>query len=101
MPERTYPYKAWALLPSFKPVEVELTARLNESWDYGKKASGTALDGEPRLFHIDSLSLTKAAAIEVGRKRVATMQANLDKTQKNINNRSRALDKASEQETKP
>ncbi len=91
MPKRIYPYKAWVLLPSFKPKEVELV-RVYGSYglyaEYDQSANG-------KLYHAEhDLHPTKAAAIAVGRERVAAQQADLAKRQERLNKRIAALDKA-------
>ncbi|WP_312141258.1 hypothetical protein [Stutzerimonas nitrititolerans] len=91
MPERTYPYKAWVLMPSFKIVEVELVECYG-SWgrymEWDKASSGKSYNVERDLYP------TKAAAIAVGRERVAAQQADLAKRQERLNKRIAALDKA-------
>lgn len=91
MPERTYPYKAWTLQPSFKPVEVELVSQYGcwgSGCDWDKTEKGKCFNVERDLYP------TKAAAIAVGRERVAAQQADLAKRQERLNKRIAALDKA-------
>ncbi len=93
MSERTYPYKAWVLLPSFTPVEVELVGPYSTYYParYGhldvtvkNKAYSTEHDLYP----------TKAAAIAAGRKKIDEQQADIAKRLERINKRIAALDKA-------
>jgi len=86
MSERTYPYKAWVLMPSFKPAEVELVS--NYGLYYDETAKG-------KIYHIKhSLYPTKAAAIAAGRKKIDEQQADIAKRLERINKRIAALDKA-------
>lgn len=86
MSARTYPYKAWVLMPSFKPVEVELVR--NYGVYYDETANG-------KIYHIEhSLHPTKAAAIAAGRKKIDEQQADIAKRLERINKRIAALDKA-------
>lgn len=93
MSERTYPYKAWVLTPSFTPVEVELVGPYSTYYAalYGhldvtvkNKAYSTEHDLYP----------TKAAAIAAGRKRIDKQRADIAKRIEQINKRAAALDKA-------
>lgn len=86
MSARTYPYKAWVLMPSFKPVEVELVS--NYGVYYDETANG-------KIYHIEhSLHPTKAAAIAAGRKKIDEQRDDIAKRIERINNRAAALDKA-------
>jgi len=86
MSERTYPYKAWALRPSFKPVEVELVRNYGVYYDETENG---------KIYHIaHSLNPTKAAAIAAGRKKIDEQQADTAKRPERINKRIAALDKA-------
>ncbi len=91
MTTRTYPYKGWILMPSFKPVEVEL-AKLYGSYsmpDYGDQtASG-------KVYRREDIFPTKEAVIAAGRDRLRTQQANLDERQASIYKRLNTLTKAS------
>lgn len=83
---RTYPYKAWTLQPSFKPVEVELTER-----HYGKDWDQTA---NRKGYHVSTLHPTKEAAIAYGRAEVERIQADLDKRTENLRKKRTALNLA-------
>lgn len=91
MSERTYPYKAWALMPSFKIVEVELVECYG-SWgrymEWDKASSGKSYNADRDLHP------TKAAAIAAGRKKIDEQQADIAKRLERINKRIAALDKA-------
>lgn len=91
MSERTYPYKAWALLPSFKPVEVELVERwgnFGQYLNYDRAAKG-------KVYHVElELHASKAEAIAAGRKKIDEQQADIAKRLERINKRIAALDKA-------
>jgi len=86
MSARTYPYKAWALTPSFKPVEIELVS------NYGMHHDETAKGKIYNAYH--ELYPTKAAAIAAGRKKIDEQQAETAKRLERINKRIAALDKA-------
>lgn len=92
MSERTYPYKAWVLMPSFKPVEVELIASYSGFWSksqsFEKTATGKVYEIGTELFP------NKAAAIAAGRKKIDEQQADIAKRLERINKRIAALDKA-------
>ena len=86
---RTYPYTAWTLQPSFKPVEIVITA-IADTWgmvEYDKTAVG-------KRYHTGDLFKTKAAAIAEGRRRLDKQQADLDLKAANLAKRRAALDKA-------
>ena len=91
MSKRTYPYKAWALLPSFTPVEVELVESYSywgpyQDWDISQR--GKAFNAKRDLYP------NKAAAIAAGRKKIDEQQADIAKRLERINKRIAALDKA-------
>ena len=91
MSERTYPYKAWALMPSFKPVEVELVksyGRWSCDADWDRASNGKAYNAEHDLYH------SKAEAIAAGRKKLDEQRADIAKRLERINKRAAALDKA-------
>lgn len=90
MKKRTYPYLGWILQPSFKPVQIELVKKYDSysTVDYGDMvASG-------KLYRVNELFPSKAAAIAEGRARVKKQQADLDKKQASLQKRITALDKA-------
>lgn len=90
MTTRTYPYKGWTLMPSFKPVEVEFV-KLYASYsmpDYGD----TTCTG--KVVRREDIFPTKDAAIDAGRERLRKQQATLDERQATIYKRLNTLTKA-------
>ena len=88
MTTTTFPYTAWVLMPSFKPVEVTF---VEEKW-----ASWHATD-QRKIYGVNNIHPTKAAAIAWGLADLAKQQAAIDKKQQNLNKRRAALDKASKE----
>lgn len=91
MSKRTYPYKGWILMPSFKPVEVEFV-KLYASYsmlDYGDITS------TEKTVRREDIFSTKDVAIDVGRERLRKQQATLDERQATIYKRLNTLTKAS------
>lgn len=91
MSERTYPYKAWVLQPSFKPKEVELVEHYG-SWrgdDYGD------MTASKKIYRRDEIFASKAEAIEEGWRRVEKQEADLGKKQESLNKKKTELTKAS------
>ena len=88
--ERIYPYKAWILMPSFKPVEVEFTEHY-PGWggeDYGDKtASG-------KVVRRDEIFAGKALAITGGHLRLEKHRAQIAKLQLGHDKKLEALKKA-------
>lgn len=84
---RTYPYTAWRLMPSFKPVQVTLIARHRYDSDYDT-------DDNETNRHISNLFASKAAAIAEGRARVEKQAANLAKSLATLDKKRAALQKA-------
>jgi len=77
MTTRTYPYKAWILMPSFKPVEVEFV-RCYESFsniDYGD------LTAKGKCVQRLDIYPTKEAALEGGHARLEKHRAQIAKLQ--------------------
>jgi hypothetical protein len=93
MTTRTYPYKAWTLTPSFKPVEVELVGLAWNDWGsyahWDKSGSGKSYDST-------KLHATKDAAIAAGFASLDEQRKKLEKMQATIDKRHAALHKASE-----
>jgi hypothetical protein len=87
--ELTYPYLAWTLMPSFKPVQIELVKHYESfSNDYGDvSATGK------RVYRADIFP-TKEAAIAEGWKRIASQEADLAKLAANVEKKKAALRKA-------
>lgn len=83
---RTYPFKAWILMPSYKPVQVEFVGPWwNEDWH---RAEGG------KSVHVSDNWHTKAEAIAVGRQRIAEQEAKLQKSLEKLAKKRAALDKA-------
>jgi hypothetical protein len=92
MSERTYPYDAWTLQPSFKPVRVTLVKSYGSlsfagHWDLNEKG---------KSFAVSDLFPTKEAAIERGWERIHEQEAKLAKMMAGINKKRIALAKAAE-----
>lgn len=85
MSEKTYPYQAWVLMPSFKPKEVELVARARLDWE--ESSTG-------KWYHHTELHPSKAEAIAAGWEKIRIQQADIDKRQAKLNKRIVELDKA-------
>jgi len=92
MTQRTYPYKAWVLQPSFKPVEVELTQKSYpwSSTDYGDETA------KGKSYRTSELHPSKDAAIAAGWIAVERIQADLDKRNETLRKKRAALNKAAE-----
>jgi hypothetical protein len=90
MSQRTYPRKAWVLLPSFKPKEVELVKpyRAFGGLDYGD------LTETGKMYQVAELFDTKRAAVDEGWRRVDEQKAALDKKLINIAKKRKALQAA-------
>lgn len=86
-----FPYTAWVLMPSFKPVEITLVEaqRFPFSDQWHKAESG-------KTYAVGSIYSAKHAAIAAGHVELIKQQAALDKKQANINKRRAALEKASQ-----
>ena len=88
--ERSYPYKAWILLPSFKPVEVEFvkTYEAFGGQDYGD------LTDKGKIMRRDEIHASKSEAIKVGHERLAKSRAQIAKLQLGHDKKLEALKKA-------
>lgn len=86
---RTYPYKAWTLQPSFKPVEVELT-------DLNYKGYDREFDQTEKCkaYDLRNLFTSKEAAVTEGWARIEKQEADILKRQTAIDKRKDALCKA-------
>ncbi len=83
-----FPYTAWRLTPSFKPVEVVI-GRSYKAWD------GDFLVSERgKYLRGSEVFPTKEQAVEFGRKRIAEMEAEITKREGMIAKKRAALDKA-------
>ena len=63
MSKRSYPYKAWTLLPSFRPVEVEIVELAWNDWGSYAHWDQTA---KGKTYDSTKLHATKDAAIAAG-----------------------------------
>lgn len=90
MNERTYPYTAWVLTPSFKPKEVTLVRHYMAfgGQDYGDLTESGKMYGVTEMFP------TKRAAVDEGWRRVGKQKADLDKKLIGIAKRRKALQEA-------
>lgn len=79
-----FPYTAWRLTPTFKPVEVVI-ARRSQSW---------LISDQGKYLCSSEVYPTKAEAIEDGRKRIAVTEADITKREARIAKKRAALDKA-------
>ncbi len=88
--ERTYPYKAWTVIPSGKPVEVELVRNA------GYWGETCAWDRTARGKDYDSTKLqpTKVLAIITALEALDAQQEKLDKQQATLNKKRAVLEKA-------
>lgn len=84
-----FPFKRWRLMPSFKPVEVEIVAAEAGYW-----RRGDLIDSKRKRYAIGELFGTRTKAIEHGRAELAKQQAEIDKRQSKVDAKRAALDKA-------
>lgn len=90
--ERSYPYKAWVLMPSFKPAEVELVKKY-ESYsflDYGD------LTATGKCYQRGEIYATKEDALTGGHLRLEKSRAQIAKLQAGHDKKLAALKKAIE-----
>ena len=87
---KVYPYKAWILQPSFKPVEVTFT---NPYVSYSYPDYGDLTDSGKIVVRQDIYE-SKESAISAGREKIVKQQSDLDKKQENIHKKHAALNKA-------
>lgn len=86
MSERTYPYTAWVLLPSFKPKSVELVKKYKSyTADYGD------LTEAGKLYSLSELFPSKREAVEAGWLRVDKQKTDLDKKLESLKKRREQL----------
>jgi hypothetical protein len=90
MAKRSYPYKAWALTPSFKPKQIEIVNSYasyfhKDAWDVAASGKNYALT---ELFE------TEALAIAEGWRRVEAQQAKLDKMAESLAKKRKSLEVA-------
>lgn len=89
MEERQYPYTAWTLMPSLKPVETEFVSKYKSysDWDGDVTAKG-------KLVARANIYPTKAAAIAAGWGQIGKWEADILKRQETLAKRTAALRKA-------
>ena len=88
-----FPFKVWVLMPSFKPVEVEIVSSYNawgNSEPYYENAKG-------KVYPKGELFGSKDEAISVGRSRLEEQEADLAKRAAGIAKKRAELDKAERQ----
>ncbi|MFU5132662.1 hypothetical protein ACM751_16290 [Pseudomonas aeruginosa] len=78
-----YPYTAWVLKPSFKPVETTFTENYSDSTIYGKWDKSES--GKP--YNVKNIFPTKAAAIAHANNELERLQADIDKRQATLDKR--------------
>jgi hypothetical protein len=83
-----FPFKRWRLMPSFRPVEVEIVR--DESTWRGRRY----IDSKGKRHHRIDMFDSKAAAITYGRSKLALEQKALDRRQARVSAKRAALDKA-------
>lgn len=87
---KEFPFKAWVLMPSFKPVEVEIVSSY-KAWSntgpYYENAKG-------KVYRNSELFSSKEEAIGVGRSRLEEQDADLAKRAASIAKKRAELDKA-------
>lgn len=91
MTKRTYPYKAWTLQPSFKPIEVELTA---PAWPNSTVYPDWDTTTKGKHYHINGLFPSKEEAIAHGWKEIERIQADLDKRNETLRKKRAVLNQA-------
>jgi len=87
--ERSYPYKAWILMPSFKPVEVEFVQEYRSfSESYGD------VTDKGKIVRKDEIFASKEAAISAGHARLVKHRAQIAKLQLGHDKKLEVLKKA-------
>lgn len=87
--DKTFPYTAWRLTPSFKPVECEVVehGRWYGTWEWRRLSTGGRSNA-------DDIYATKADAISAGRAKVEAQEQALAKKRASLDKKIAALDKA-------
>lgn len=93
--QQKFPCKRWRLLPSFKPVEVEIVGI-----DMGWRHRRSPIDSKGKRYSRDGVDLfkTKDEAIAHGRTVLAAQQKIMDTRQAAIDKKRAALDAAEQPE---
>ena len=88
--EISYAYKAWILMPSFKPMEVEFVKQYEAfgGQDYGD------LTTKGKIMRRDEIYATKSEAIKIGYERLEKSRAQIAKLQLGHDKKLAALKKA-------
>jgi hypothetical protein len=97
MANRTYPYKAWTLTPSFKPVQVEFVS-LWKTWDNPDYGDLTAT--KRKVYRRDEIYETAELAIEAGYMALLAQQVKLEKMLAAVRKKREALVKAEGERSK-
>lgn len=90
MSNRVYPRTVWVLMPSFKPVAVEVVEQYS-TW--GGKDFGD-LTAKKKRYGVQQMHETEESAIATGRAEVERLRADIAKRTDTMNKRIAALDKA-------
>lgn len=90
MSGRIYTRTVWVLMPSFKPVAVEVVSPVY-SWD-GEDYGDKTVKG--KRYAPCQMNETKESAIATGRYEIERMRADIAKRTETMNKRIAALDKA-------
>jgi hypothetical protein len=87
--ERSYPYKGWILMPSFKPVEVEFVEQYTSFGnDYGDRTE------KGKVYRRDEIFAGKQLALNGGHLRLEKHRAQIAKLQLGHDKKLAALKKA-------
>lgn len=89
MSNRVYPRTVWVLMPSFKPMAVEVVKKYGSPYhDYGD------LTAKGKCYAVAAMHDSKEEAIARGRDKIRILRADLAKRTETMNKRIAALDKA-------
>jgi hypothetical protein len=88
MSNKSYPYDAWVLTPSFKPKQV----KFNEPCRYGEHYGDSTESG--KVYHHSEIYPDLKSAITAGWGKVEIQQADIDKRQERLDKKKIALTKA-------
>lgn len=84
MSEKEYPFKAWVLMPSFAPKEIELV-------EGSATVAGYHITASNKYYHESQLFESKRAAIANGWSRIDELQAALEKRAESISKKKSSL----------
>lgn len=88
MPQKSYPYTAWRLLPSFKPTQVVIAGTYSANHPYW------LLSDTGRIFGVSEVYDTHADAIAAGRAKLEAMSDKYRAMGVSIYKKTQALDAA-------